>query len=75
MQVQFDVPFEQILKMVKGLPEVQKKEIRKELDNEGDNGSSTKDLKALLLKGPVATKEDLAVIESNRKSINQWRTK
>lgn len=30
---------------------------------------------ALLLKGPVATEKQIAVIENNRKAINQWRTK
>ncbi|MEO6524694.1 MAG: hypothetical protein ABIN91_23620 [Mucilaginibacter sp.] len=74
MQLQVDIGFDQLVKLVKALPKAQllklKREINKEkLETEKD------DLKTFLLKGPVFSKDQLDAIEETRKGINQWRTK
>ena len=74
MQVQVDIGFEQLLKLVKSLPSGQLKQLKAEIEKETRSGSSI-DLEALLLSGPVAIKKQLLTIEKNRNEINQWRTK
>ena len=75
MQVQVDIAFDQLLKVVKKLPIAQLKQLKAEIEKEDNYEKSKIDLEALLLNGPTATKKQLETIESNRKSINQWRTK
>ena len=72
MQVEVNIAFDQLLKIIKKLPAAQLKQLRAEIEKEK---KSTIDLEALLLNGPVATKKELDIIEKNRKAINQWRTK
>ena len=74
MQVQVDIGFDQLLKIVRKLPSGQLKQLKAEIEKEAQN-SKLGDLEALLLNGPTATKKQLDVIENNRKAINQWRTK
>jgi len=75
MQVQVDIEFEQLVKIVKTLPTGKLRQLKAEIEKETANERNKTDLKSLLLKGPVATKKQLETIENNRKSINQWRTK
>ena len=75
MQVQVDIEFDQLLKIVKGLPQGKLRQLKAAIDNEPKQGKSKIDLETLLLSGPVATKKQLEIIENNRKAINQWRTK
>lgn len=75
MQVEVDIAFDQLLKIVRKLPAGQLKQLGAEIEKEKIEKKSTVDLKALLLSGPVATKKQLEIIEKNRKAINQWRTK
>lgn len=74
MQVQVDIGFDQLLKIVKTLPSGQLKQLKAEIEKEAKSNDSV-DLETLLLNGPVATKKQLEIIEKNRKAINQWRTK
>jgi hypothetical protein len=73
MQVQLDIEFDQLLKMVKALPSGQLKQLKAEIEKEAKVNESV-DLETLLLNGPTATKKQLEVIDKNRKAINQWRT-
>lgn len=73
MQVQLDISFEQLVEVVKTLPEEQRRQLKAEMDREMAVEKHKKDLKTLLLNGPVATQKQLEIIENNRKSINQWR--
>jgi hypothetical protein len=75
MQVQVDIEFEQLLKIVKTLPAGQLRLLKAEIERKRKNKKSKTDLEALLLRGPVATQKQLTVIKNNRKAINQWRTK
>ena len=74
MQVQVDIEFDQLLKIVKGLPSGKLRQLKAAIDKEPKEGKSKIDLETLL-SGPVATKKQLEIIENNRKAINQWRTK
>jgi hypothetical protein len=75
MQVQVDIGFDQLVKIIKSLPARQLKQLKAKIEKEAKVDKSKADLETLLLNGPVATKKQLEVIENNRKAINQWRTK
>ena len=75
MQLQVDIEFEQLVKIVKMLPSAKLRQLKAEIEKKTINDKTNINLKSLLLKGPVATKKQIEVIENNRKSINQWRTK
>jgi hypothetical protein len=74
MQVQVEIGFDQLLKIVKTLPSGQLKQLKAEIEKEAKNEKFV-DLETLLLNGPTATKKQLDTIATNRKAINQWRTK
>lgn len=74
MQVQLDIGFDQLLKIVKTLPAGQLKQLKLEIEKETKEDKFV-DLETLLLNGPTATKKQLETIAKNRKAINQWRTK
>ena len=74
MQVQVDIEFDQLLKIVKTLPAGQLKLLKAEIERKRKVKKSKTDLETLLLAGPVATQKQLSVIKNNRKAINQWRT-
>ncbi len=72
MQVQVEIEFDQLLKIVKALPSGQLKQLKSEIEKEHKSSQSV-DMEALLLNGPTATKKQLDTIAKNRKAINQWR--
>jgi len=72
MQVQADIKFDQLLQLIRSLPKKRLKQLKLEIEKAEQDSDG---LLELLLKGPVATDEELNVIAENRKSINQWRTK
>ena len=74
MQVRGNIEFEHLLKIVKTLPQGQLQQLKAEIEKE-DKADRSVGLEALLLSGPTATKEQLEIINKNRKAINQWRTK
>lgn len=69
------VPFEQILTIVKTLTPTEKALLREELDERGNEQKDKDDFIKLLLNGPVYTEGEIKVIKDNRKSIDKWRTK
>ena len=73
MQVQLDIGFDQLLKIVRKLPYGQLKQLKAEIEKESRISKSF-DLEAILLNGPTATQKQLQNISNNRKAINQWRT-
>lgn len=74
MQVQVDIAFDQLVKIVKKLPQKQLQQLKAEIENDTTATKSDTDLELLLLNGPTATRKQLAIIDNNRKAINQWRT-
>lgn len=75
MQVQVNIEFDQLLEIVDSLPSGKLMQLKAEIDKKAKTQIKEINLEKLLLKGPTATKKQLAVIENNRKAINQWRTK
>lgn len=77
MQIQLDIEFNELVKIVKTLPTAKLQQLKAAIDKETTkaNLSKSQDLETLLLNGPVATQKQLDVIDNNRKAINQWRTK
>ena len=76
MELKVEVPFSQLLTLVKTLTPTEKDILRKELDESKQTVNNTNDsFIEFLLKGPVYNEEDIAIIEENRKSIAAWRTK
>jgi hypothetical protein len=74
MQIQLDIQFEQLLQIVRTLPLGQQKLLKVELEKTTETPFQS-NLESLLLAGPVATREQLEVIENNRRTLNQWRKK
>ncbi len=74
MQVQVDIEFDELVKIVKGLPAVQLRQLKAEIDRTAANVGTITDLEHLLLNGPTATEKQLETIAKNRKSINGGRT-
>ncbi len=73
MKVQ--VPFQQLLTIVKTLTPSQKAKLRAELSEEQMVTNQNDDIIEYLLSGPVYDAEDIRFIEENKKSIAKWRTK
>lgn len=73
MQAQVEIKFDQLVKIVKTLPIGKLRQLKAEIDKKTTIKKGEIDLKKLLLNGPVATKNQMATIENNRKIINQWR--
>jgi hypothetical protein len=75
MQVQIDIGFEQLVSIAKKLPKTQWQALKGEVEKDNDQSKNdTDDLEAFLLSGPIYSKEQLDVIQENRKAINKWRT-
>lgn len=75
MQVQVNIAFDQLVKIIKTLPAEKLRLLKAEIENQTEKANVKFDLRTLLLNGPVATKKQLNNIEDNRKAVNQWRTK
>jgi hypothetical protein len=74
MQVQVDIEFDQLVKMVETLPSGKLRQLKAVIDKKTIKDKPKSNLKKLLLNGPIATKKQIDTIEKNRKAINQWRT-
>jgi len=75
MEMKVQVPFQQLLTIVKALTPSQKAKLRAELNEQKVEEKPQDDFIEYLLKGPVYNDKDIQVIEENRKSIASWRTK
>lgn len=71
MQVQLEMKFAELLKIVNSLPEGQLELLKAEIKIGTKWKKSMPDLETLLLNGPTATKKQLEIIEKNRKAINK----
>ena len=75
MEMKVQVPFQQLLTIVKTLTPSQKAKLRAELNEEQSEVKQQDDFIEYLLKGPVYNDKDLQIIEENRKRITVWRKK
>lgn len=75
MEIKVEIPFEQLLTVVKTLSPAQKTQLKNELNEQMSTIEDKAAFINMLLKGPIYTEEEIQVIEKNRKSIVNWRTK
>jgi len=75
MEALVDIKFDELLKIVKSLPEIKLSQLKAEIEKEAKPDSNRDDFEALLLNGPTFSKKQLDDIAKTRKAINQWRTK
>ena len=75
MEMKLQVPFQQLLTLVKSLTPGQKARLRQELDEKKPPKKDKDDFIEYLLNGPVYSDKEIHLIEENRKSIAAWRTK
>lgn len=75
MEMRFNIPFQELLTLIKALTPKQRERLRQELDEGTPIKQENDEFIDFLLKGPVYSKEEIRVIEENRKSIAAWRTK
>jgi len=74
MEALVDIKFDELLKIIKSLPESKLSQLKAEIEDvKQDNDRN--DFRALLLSGPTFSKEQLDDLAKTRKAINQWRTK
>lgn len=75
MEMKVQVPFQQLLTMVKRLTPAQRARLRQELADKRPVQKDKDEFIEYLLSGPVYSDKEINVIEENRKSIAAWRTK
>ncbi len=75
MDIKLDIPFQQLLTVVKALTPSQKAMLKQELSEEESAKEDKSPFIEMLLNGPVYSENDIQIIEENRKSIAKWRTK
>ncbi len=69
------IPFQQLLRAVKTLTPAEKSRLREELIDDKTETDDKSLFIDILVNGPVFSKEEIKTIESNKKSIAEWRTK
>ncbi len=67
MALKNQIPFRQILTVVKTLSPAQKARLKEELNNNAELINTQKSFTELLMKGPVFTTEEINAIKENRK--------
>ncbi len=75
MEIKVQIPFDELIAIVKQLSPLEKDKLKKELVEQQTPVVKKSKLTELLLKGPVFSENQIKTIEETRKSINQWRTK
>jgi hypothetical protein len=75
MQAIVDIKFDELLKIVKSLPENKLSILKAEIEKETKSANSRRDFETLLLNGPTFSEEQLDNIAKTRTAINKWRTK
>lgn len=75
MQISMEIGFDQLVGIVKRLPQKDWAKLKTEVEKDMPADDESRDMEAFLLNGPVFTKKQLDTIAATRKAINQWRSK
>ena len=75
MELRFNIPFQELLTIVKALSPSQRERLKQELEEEPPIQEKNNQFIEFLLEGPVYSKDEIKKIELNRKSIAEWRKK
>lgn len=73
MEARIDIDLRQLIKIIKALPKAQLDKLMVEAKKFEESKEPKSNLEELLLKGPVATEEQIDIIAKNRRAINKWR--
>lgn len=72
MHTQKDIQFDQLISQVRGLSDVQRRQLKAELDRL-EVKSPGNSLEEFLLSAPTFSENQVKTIEETRKAIDQWR--
>jgi len=78
MQLTVDIPYEQLISIIRHLPANQLAKIKSDLKHSvAVNNAETEktNFQEFLLKGPVMSDDQYSAFKKNRKAFNQWRIK
>ena len=75
MELRFNIPFQELLTIVKALSPSQRERLKQELEEEPPIQEKNNQFIEFLLEGPVYSKDEIKKIELNRKSIAEGRKK
>ena len=75
MELRFNIPFQELLTIVKALSPSQRERLKQELEEEPPIQEKNNQFIEFLLEGPVYSKDEIKKIELNRKSISESRKK
>jgi hypothetical protein len=75
MQIQVDIGFDDLIRIVKRLPKDQLLKFKNELEKQDVISTHSQDLETFLLSAPTFSDKQVETIEETRKAINQWRKK
>jgi len=78
MQLTLDIPYEQLISIIRHLPANQLAKLKSDLEHTVvvNNAETEKtNFQEFLLKGPVMSDDQYSAFKENRKAFNQWRTK
>jgi hypothetical protein len=75
MQAVVEIKFNELLKIVKNLPDTELSKLKAVIEKDNKPGYDRSEFEAFLLSAPTFSKKQLANIAKTRKAINQWRIK
>ena len=78
MQLTVEIPYEQLIDIIRHLPPNQRAKIKADLELSADVNDAAQEkteFQEFLLKGPVMSDEQYSAFKENRKAFNQWRSK
>jgi hypothetical protein len=72
MQIQVDIGFDDLIRIVKKLPKEQLLKFKNELEKQDVADTQLQELELFLLSGPTFSDKQLETIEETRKAINNF---
>ena len=75
MQIQVDIGFDDLIRLVKKLPKDQLLKFKKELEKQATNDNQAQDLESFLMSAPTFSAKQIGKIKQTRKAINELRKK
>lgn len=72
MHTEKDIQLDHLITQIRGLSDVQRRQLKAELDRLEKNSDDTS-LEEFLLSAPTFSEDQIKTIEETRKAIDQWR--
>ena len=73
MQAQVEIGFDQLVQLVKKLPQTQWAKLKKEIETTIPINTEREDFRSFLLNGPTFSKKQMDLISETRKKIDEWK--